>query len=105
MTICKEMKKFREILDSNGIEWTDMSQEWPTFNGKTDYICCTRFKIGADEFSVINGCGTYGGYSGYINRNKGLLEYWCMTNEDFEDPTGHLTAEETWRKVEETVNG
>lgn len=103
MTICKEMKRLRKILDSNGIEWEDHSREWPNFDGETDYICRTRFKVGGNEFSVINGCGTYGGYSLYAKENEGLLEYLCLTNEDSEDPTGYLTAEEAWQKVEETT--
>ena len=58
IVVVEEMKKFRELLDQNGIEWIDDSEE----ERDDVWICRTKSK-NHDRWSVINGIGTYGGYS------------------------------------------
>ena len=55
------------------------------------WMCRTKFNIKGNEFSVINGIGSYGGciYAGA--ENHGLLE--CWVNQTGE-PEGWLTAED-----------
>ncbi len=68
IVVVEEMKKFRELLDQNGIEWVDDSEE----ERDDVWICRTRSK-NHDRWSVVNGIGTYGGYS-LGEKNEGLLE-------------------------------
>lgn len=89
IVIVDEMKKFRELLDQNGIEWVDDSEALDTER----YICRTHPK-NHERWSVINGFGTYGGYD-FDGKNKGLLEIM------FEgEVLGHRKAEETYKLVE-----
>lgn len=92
MTICEEMKKLRELLDYNKIRWIDQSEDFSSINKAYDFfICRTHFEIKGIFFSVINGMGTYGGYSDIIKKdNKGLLELQV----DNDDVIGYLTADE-----------
>lgn len=57
IVIVDEMKKFRELLDKNGIEWVDDSEE-----ERDDVWICRTHSKNHDRWSVINGIGTYGGY-------------------------------------------
>lgn len=68
MVIVDEMKKFRELLDQNGIEWIDDSEE-----ERDDVWICRTCSKNHDRWSVINGIGTYGGYS-IGEKNEGTLE-------------------------------
>lgn len=93
MIICTEMQKIRDWLDQNSIPWEDYSDDTPEGFDHDLWICRTRFM--ADDYivSVINGAGSYGGYSfGDENNNQGLLE--AMSDIFGPEPIGYLTAEE-----------
>lgn len=70
--MCEEMKKFREYLDQNNIEWVDMSTAYEEM--KDFYITRTHFYHDNKKVSVINGMGTYGGIDFSSVKNHGLLE-------------------------------
>lgn len=89
IVIVDEMKKFRELLDQNEIEWVDDSEALDT----EMYICRTHPKK-HERWSVINGFGPYGGY-GFNEKNKGLLEIMYDGG-----VLGHLKAEEAYKIVE-----
>lgn len=89
IVIVDEMKKFRELLDKNGIEWIDDSEE----ERDDVWICRTKSK-NHDRWSVINGIGTYGGYS-IGEKNEGLLE--VMLDDEV---LGYCKAEESYKLVE-----
>lgn len=89
IVIIDEMKKFRELLDKNGIEWVDDSEELDT----EKYICRTHPK-NHKRWSVINGFGTYGGY-GLNEKNEGLLE--VMLDGEI---LGYCKATESYKLVE-----
>ena len=87
----KEMVKFRQMLDENGIEWKDASS--PVFLP----MWRTHFHYRGYEWSVIHGYGSYGGYSRYA-QDEGLLELMsCAVNNG--DPVGRLTAEDAMKLV------
>lgn len=89
IVVVEEMKKFRELLDKNGIEWIDDSEE-----ERDDVWICRTHSKNHDRWSVINGIGTYGGYS-IGEKNEGLLEA------AIDDKVlGHLKAEEAYKLVE-----
>lgn len=83
----KEMDKFREMLNSEGIKWKDASCD--------GYLPITRthFSYRGEHWSVIHGYGTYGGFN-RIEKDKGLLELMSDAVNGGE-PIGYLTAEET----------
>ena len=87
--IVEEMKKFRELLNENKIEWIDDSEAMDT----ELYICRTHPK-NHKRWSVVNGFGTYGGYSMW-EKNEGLLE--AMIDDKV---IGHLNAEKAYMLVE-----
>lgn len=87
--ICNEMKKFRELLDQNEIEWIDASKALDT----EMYICRTHPK-NHERWSVVNGFGTYGGYF-FNEKNEGRLE--VMIDDKV---IGHLNAEKAYMLVE-----
>ena len=89
IVIVDEMKKFRELLDKNGIEWVDDSEE----ERDDVWICRTRSK-NHDRWSVINGIGSYGGYS-IGEKNEGLLE--VMLDGEI---LGYCKAKEAYKLVE-----
>lgn len=89
IVVVEEMKKFRELLDQNGIEWIDNSEE----ERDDVWICRTKSK-NHDRWSVINGIGTYGGYS-IGKKNEGLLE--VMLDDEV---LGYCKAEESYKLVE-----
>lgn len=89
IVIVDEMKKFRELLDQNGIEWVDDSEE-----ERDDVWICRTHSKNHDRWSVINGIGTYGGYS-IGEKNEGLLE---VALDD--DIIGHCKAKEAYKLVE-----
>lgn len=74
MIVCKEMQKLRDWLDENGIEWIDDSLDMPNIKLMNFWICRTHFELCGYEWSVINGCGTWGGFRTYAGYNMGLLE-------------------------------
>lgn len=89
MDVCHEMQKLRNWLDAHGIQWHDASEDI----SRPEYawwICRTHFKIGKEQWSVINGHGTYGGIDYLTGVNAGLLE--IMGPHMHESVTGHLTA-------------
>ena len=91
-----EMLKFRNLLDEKKIPWEDCS------DSEID-IDRTHFEYNGYKISAINGFGTYGGYNGvnYLankkEQNLGLIEVMISGDE----PVGWLTAEETWKFIEE----
>ena len=89
IVVVEEMKKFRELLDKNGIEWIDDSEE----ERDDVWICRTKSK-NHDRWSVINGIETYGGYS-IGKKNEGLLE--VMLDDEV---LGYCKAEESYKLVE-----
>lgn len=88
--IVEEMKKFRELLDQNKIEWIDDSEAMDT----ELYICRTHPK-NHKRWSVVNGFGTYGGYSMWEKKNEGLLE--VMIDDEI---LGYCKAKEAYKLVE-----
>ena len=90
MTVCDEMKKLRDYLDSNGIEWDDVSSKYNGF-----YLCRTHFTYGENKYSVVNGYGTYGGYNPFNKVNDGLLEMRVSK----EEPIGYLTGDDVIRII------
>lgn len=83
-----EMIKFRNLLDQHNIAWHDASDRYGDF-----YIDRTHLEYRDYKFSVINGLGTYGGYTIDVSKNKGLLE--LMSNAiNGGNPVGELTADE-----------
>jgi hypothetical protein len=93
MVVCKEMQKLREWLDQHNIPWEDCSEEFEVRCKIPFYICRTHFRVHNHLVSVINGHGTYGGYSVFEHSNKGLLEVMSGMLNDGE-PIGFLTADE-----------
>lgn len=89
IVVVDEMKKFRELLDQNEIEWIDDSEALDTER----YICRTHPK-NHKRWSVVNGFGTYGGY-GFNEKNEGLLE--VMLDGEI---LGYCKAEESYKLVE-----
>ena len=100
--ICDEMKKLRKLLDDRKIEWVDATEEMSEWVK----IARTHFEYKGYEVSVINGFGTYGGWSGANiganeeNDNLGLLEVYIP---GVGDPDGWLKAEEVMRYIEEKL--
>lgn len=98
----EEMIKFRKLLDENGIKWEDAStKEKPLLDGFDFHIDFhidrTHFTYKGNNWSVIHGFGTYGGYSNF-ERDKGLLE--LMSNAvNGGEPVGYLTADQAMRLV------
>lgn len=92
MTICDEMKHFRELLDEKKIAWHDASEDWENI-----WICRTH---GIDKaFSCINGFGTYGGIQYIGGKNYGMLELKIG-----DEIKGYLTAEEAVELIEGKCN-
>lgn len=99
--VCEEMQKLRNYLDEHNIKWRDESDKG-VFARKDNvdfsiyWMCRTKFEIKGNEFSVINGIGSYGGclYAGA--KNNGLLE--CWINQKGE-PEGYLKADDVIKKV------
>ena len=101
-SMCKEMKKLRQLLDERGIEWADASsitsdaviQKCIEFGIDKYHADCTiyrtHFYVDGNAFSVIYGYGTYGGYDSFNGSDLELLE--CRINGG--DPTGYMTAED-----------
>lgn len=80
-----EMIKFRNLLESNNIEWIDKSDE--------GFIDRTHFYYRNYFFSVVNGFGTYGGINVLNGKNMGMLELMsnCINGGE---PIGPLTSDE-----------
>lgn len=83
----EEMTKLRKLLTEQGIEWHDAKATLDL----DIQIDRTHFDYRDYFWSVINGFGTYGGYSFRSEKNKGLLE--LMSNAvNGGEPVGYLTA-------------
>lgn len=95
--MCEEMIKLRQMLDDAGINWVDASDEID-MGFKLCFIHRTRFEINGNQYSVINGYGTYGGYYSFGPVNEGLLEIMGEGVNNGE-PLGWLTAEEVLKEV------
>ena len=93
--MCKEMKKLRKYLTDNGIEWYD-----DTSISATWWMVRTKYKYKGREFSVINGFGSFGGYTSFTNKNMGKLELII----DGEEPIGYLSAEDVVEIMNEMDN-
>lgn len=87
----REMELFRKMLDDNGIEWHDASDM-----GKYP-ITRTHFNYRGNDWSVIHGYCSYGGYS-HFEKDSGLLELMSGAVNDG-DPIGYLTAKEAFDYV------
>lgn len=84
--LCDEMIKLREMLDEKGISWTDRStvvsdddlQRLKRIEIQECFIDTsiyrTVFHYNGVRCSVVNGYGTYGGYSPFKGTNAGKLE-------------------------------
>ena len=79
------MEKLREYLDFEKIEWRDDSDLISMW-----YMCRTKFEVNGNEFSVINGVGSYGGAM-IGGTNQGLLEMWINQKGE---PIGYLNADD-----------
>ena len=98
--VCEEMQKLRAGLNKRKIAWLDTS-----YHGERDvqtfyWICGTRFTICGNEWSVVHGYGSYGGFNKHFCDHK-LLECqaWEMT-----EPDGFLTAERILKKIDAARN-
>lgn len=91
--VVEEMQKLRDMLDEKKIFWQDDTEEFPSDSEM--WICRTHFEFEGNKISVINGFGTYGGFSIGEN-NKGYLE--IMIGD--ENPIGFLQAEECMEYLE-----
>lgn len=89
--MCDEMIKLRSILDERGVKWADKSDKGMYPIDRTHFYWKGYF------VSVINGFGTYGGFSSFNPINNGLLE--VMIGES--EPIGCLTADEVIQKIDE----
>lgn len=94
------MLKLRNWLDEKNIEWEDRSENF----GIKEYewwICRTHFYLQDRHISVINGCGTYGGF-GFIRspKNEGLLEVMGL----FPEVEGYHTAEELILEMQKYID-
>lgn len=100
--ICEEMKKLRKLLDDKKIEWVDRTEEMSEWVK----IARTHFEYKGFKVSVVNGFGTYGGWSGAnigANEEKdnlGLLEVYIP---GIDYPCGWLKAEEVMRFIKEKL--
>ena len=88
--VCNEMQKLRDGLTERGIEWKDSTQKEPAY-----WICQTHYKYNKNEWSVIHGFGSYGGFS-HFSKDAALLECMCGGNE----PVGWLTAADVFKMME-----
>ena len=91
--MCPEMLKLREQLDKLNIDWADASD--PVSEHRillnSHHIYRTHFDYKGDEYSVIYGFGTYGGWGRFPDvGDPQLLE--LMINDDI--PTGWPTADD-----------
>lgn len=84
--ICDEMKKLRKWLDKEGIEWEDNTEK----NYCSGWMVRTYFTYKDNFVSVVNGYGSYGGFSSFHPKNEDLLEMMVSENE----PIGRLTADQ-----------
>lgn len=84
-----EMERLRMMLDYNGLEWADKS------DNKIPEMAIERTHLyfGGILCSIIHGYGTYGGYNSFTERDEGLLELMCEKVNDGE-PLGELTADD-----------
>ena len=89
--MCDEMVKLRGWLSEHGIDYLDASITYD----ERFYCHRTKFVIGWNEFSVINGVGTYGGSVDVGFRNMGLLEM----RVNGEEPVGCLRSDEVSDRV------
>lgn len=88
--ICPEMLKLRDMLDKMNIDWEDDSDPI-TPNTIECRVYRTQFYYNGDDFSVIYGFGTYGGWNRFAEKeDPKLLE--LMIND--EEPTGWHTADD-----------
>lgn len=114
--ICEEMKKLRQLLDERGIEWKDASAIVPDKVIKKIIECGidkyhadstvyrTHFEVDGNNYSVIYGYGTYGGYDPFSGDDPGLLE--CMTSAlNAGEPVGGMTAGDVLDVVDGTYHG
>lgn len=89
--MCEEMLTLRELLDVLHIDWTDDSDpitaDRIAFNHC--YIYRTHFNYNGDDYSVIYGFGTYGGWGRWLNKEDPKLLELMINNEA---PTGCMTA-------------
>jgi hypothetical protein len=89
------MQKLRDYLDSNNIEWKDKSDDW-----SAGWICRTHFYYKNNQWSVINGSATYGGFYLDEKQNPGQLELMvdCVNGGE---PVGYLKAEDVIKYIED----
>lgn len=81
-----EMELLRQKLSESGVHWWDESDE---------LIDRTKFEIGGNRWSVVNGIGTYGGDRFMAGHNLGLLELRIGNNES----EGWLTSGDIMEKI------
>lgn len=84
-----EMERLRMMLDYNGLEWADKS------DNKIPEMTVERTHLYFGEMlcSIIHGYGTYGGYNSFTGHDEGLLELMCELVNGGE-PIGELTADD-----------
>lgn len=93
IVVCDHMKKLRNWLDQYKIPWFDFSDAL----GEKSYICRTKIEYRGHVLSVVNGFGTYGGFTDYMKpeQNMGLLEFRIDENE----PEGCLKWADVAQKI------
>lgn len=85
ITMCKEMKKLRKYLTDNKIEWHDDTTITATW-----WMVRTKYEYKGRHYSVINGYGSFGGYTSFTKKNLGKLELM----RDGDEPIGYLNADD-----------
>lgn len=84
---CEELNKLAKGLKERKIPWEDCS----------DYMIeRIHFGVHGNQWSAVNGRGTYGGYIANPEKNRGLIEL-C---EGGYDPEGNLEAADVLKKVD-----
>lgn len=82
-----EMHRLRFMLDAMGIKWHDksdiVSEDLIAFGYPDVTIYRTKFEVCSIKYSVICGCGTYGGEHELLEMMVGGA-----------DPEGYLTADD-----------
>lgn len=82
------------MLEENGIPYEDNSQ------GEPLPMTRTYFSYNENQYSVIHGYGSYGGWDSFNKKDKGFLE--MMVNSDG-NPIGYLKAEEIMKFVKGVI--
>ena len=98
MEVCAEMQRLRSWLDAHNIPWHDASEDISRQErGFEHWMCRTHFNLCGEQYSVINGYGSYGGIDYLPGDNAGLLE--IMGPHMRDSVTGWQTARQIEKRL------